>query len=93
MDDDDSDLLMYLVFGAAVLYFLYKNNVFGAPAAGSGGGALALPPASGSGAGTASGASAPVAAAANSAANQGPTAAVATPIEPDFGLSPGGWDD
>jgi len=33
MDDsiDDQDLLIYLAFGAALVYFLYKNNVFGAP--------------------------------------------------------------
>jgi len=97
MDDDDTDTLMYLAFGAALLYFLYKNNVFGPPAgsaSGSGGSApLALPPASGGNYASSSGQSAPVAAATTTAANQGPASPTSTPLEPDFGMNPGGWDD
>ena len=34
MDDiEDGDFLLYLLLGAAVVYFLYKNNIFGSPAA------------------------------------------------------------
>jgi hypothetical protein len=40
---DDEDLILYALLGAAVVYFLYKNNVFGAPAAATSPGLPALP--------------------------------------------------
>jgi hypothetical protein len=91
----DDDTLLYLVFGAALIYFLYKNNIFGAPAgaSGSGGTVPALPPASGNYASSA-GQSATAGAATASAANQGPAAVTSAALPPDFGITDpnAGWD-
>jgi hypothetical protein len=87
-DIEDQDFFLYLLLGAAVVYFLYKNNVFGAPAAAAGSGVPLLPaptPAT-------SGTSAPAAAASSSAANQGPAVGPANP-DFDFGIidTAAGW--
>jgi hypothetical protein len=85
MDDiEDEDFLLYVLLGAAIVYFLYKNNVFGAPALSPSGAALpALPAPASSGV-------APSAAATSTAAAQGPAGASNELL--DFGIdAASGW--
>jgi len=82
-DMEEGDFLLYVLLGAAVVYFLYKNNVFGAPGAvpgiSSGASAASQPllPSSSSGA----------------AASAAPATAQAAPIPYDFGLTDTSWSD
>jgi hypothetical protein len=87
MDDiEDEDFILYVLLGLAVAYFLYKNNVFGAPAISAG---TALPALPAPNAAT-SGASAPVAAATSTAAAQGPAGTSNELV--DFGIDAAtGW--
>ncbi len=87
MDDiEDEDFILYVLLGLAVAYFLYKNNVFGAPAAASAGNVPLLPAPTPS----TSGASAPVAAATSTAAAQGPAGPSNELV--DFGIDAAtGW--
>lgn len=84
MDDiEDEDFILYLLLAAAVAYFLYKNNVFGAPAIS----APALPalPAP-----TVINTPAPTAAATSTAAAQGPAGSSNELL--DFGMdAAAGW--
>jgi hypothetical protein len=87
MDDiEDEDVFLYVILGLALAYFLYKNNVFGAPAVSSGASLPALPAPTSS----TSGASSPAAAATSTAASQGPAGASNELL--DFGIdAASGW--
>jgi hypothetical protein len=87
MDDiEDEDFILYLLLGAAIVYFLYKNNVFGVPAAAAGSNLPLLPAPTPSN----SGASIPAAASTATAAAQGPAGSSNELL--DFGIdAAAGW--
>jgi hypothetical protein len=89
---DDEDVLLYLLLGGAILYFLYKNNIFGAPAgAGGGTAAPALLPSSAPSGTPSTSVSTALVAQANSPGVALPP--VSNPTDIDYGITDSGsWD-